>query len=127
MELTAIQAPRVEAGTLPLESLANNSHVAEADKIAEVSRAFEAVLLRQILAESQKPVMQTAYTGNSAADGIYRDLIVTQLADDISKSGTVGLAKSLARELQFQTQARSHAAPVSLNALNAKILKPLHE
>jgi Rod binding domain-containing protein len=100
MDLKPLHNHRVDPASLPLESLASNKQVSQADKIAQASRAFEAVLLRQILSETQRPVFPSKFVSNSTADGIYRDEIVNQLAENMSKSGGFGLAKSLARELQ---------------------------
>jgi Rod binding domain-containing protein len=103
MEINSLASQPIDASNLPLESLAGNKQVSESDKIAQASRAFEAVLLRQILSETQRPVFPSKYVGNSTTDGIYRDEVVNQLADSISKSGSFGLARSLARELQRQS------------------------
>ena len=103
MDVPPLASRPIDAANLSLESLAANKQVPKSEKIAQASRAFEAVLLRQILSESQKPVFPSKYVGNSTADGIYRDEIVNQLADNISKSGSLGLGKSLARELQRQS------------------------
>jgi Rod binding domain-containing protein len=92
----------VNAGDLPLERLATNPHVAEREKIAELSRQFEAVLLRQILREAQKTVIKSDLSDDSVAGEIYRDMVTTQLAESISRSGAFGLAKSLERELSRQ-------------------------
>ena len=78
---------------VPLESLAGNKALTENQKIAEASRQFEAVLLRQFLSESQKPVIQSEFTDNSTAAGIYQDFITNQLADSLSRGGGIGLAK----------------------------------
>jgi Rod binding domain-containing protein len=102
MEVNSLQSRPVDLSNMPLESLAGNKQVSKADKIAQVSKAFEAVLLRQILSETQRPVFNSKYVGNSTSDGIYRDEIVNQLADSISKSGSLGLGRSLAQELQRQ-------------------------
>ena len=48
--------PHIEASQLPLESLAGNPNVSDKEKVGEVSRQFEAVLLRQILQDIRKPV-----------------------------------------------------------------------
>ena len=116
MDIAPLPSPRVEAAHLSLDRLAASTQVPESEKVAEVSRAFEAVLLRQILSESQRPVFQSKYVGNSTTDGIYRDLVVNQMAEDISKSGSFGLGKSLARELQRQSGGPQKAAPEGLNA-----------
>ena len=102
MELSPLLASHIDAANLPLERLAANKQLPEAQKIAAVSQAFEAVLLRQILGESQRPVFPSKFIGNSTADGIYRDLAVDQLANSIAKSGSFGLAKSLTAEMQHQ-------------------------
>ena len=98
MNISAIQ-PKVDASHIQVESLADNKALSENQKIAEASRQFEAILLRQFLAESQKPVIQSEFTDNSAASGIYQDLITNQLADNLSRSGGIGLAKTFERQL----------------------------
>ena len=95
----------VRAADVPLEQIAKNEHLTEEQKTAEVCRQFEAVLLRQILQESQKTVIPSKYSDNSTAGGIYRDMITQQMADGISKAGTLGFAKSLQRQLTRQVGA----------------------
>ena len=99
MNITALQRPETD---VPLERLSGNATLTDREKIGEVSRQFEAVLVRQILAQTQKPVIKTKFTDNSAAAGIYRDLINNQIADSITKSGSIGLAQSLSRQLDKQ-------------------------
>jgi peptidoglycan hydrolase FlgJ len=101
MEISALQ-PHVNAADLPLDQLATNTHLSEKEKVGELSRQFEAVLLRQILAEAQKTVFRSKYTDDSTASSIYQDMITHQLADNISKSGTFGLAQSLNRQFTQQ-------------------------
>ena len=48
MEISPLNR-EVRASELPLERLAGSKEVSQKEKIAEVSRQFEAVLLRQIL------------------------------------------------------------------------------
>lgn len=98
MQISALQ-PKVDASHLELESLANNKSVSQDQKIAEASRQFEAMLLRQFLSESQKPVINSSFTDNSNTAGIYQDMITNQLADSLSRSGGIGLAKSFERQL----------------------------
>jgi Rod binding domain-containing protein len=93
--------PKVEASKLSLESLAGNKNISDADKVVEVSRQFEAVMLRQILQDIRKPILAPA-EGDATASGIYSDMINNQLADSISRSGGFGLAKSLAAQLTHQ-------------------------
>ncbi|GEM_PF-438362 len=102
---------KIEASDVPMERLAANSALSESEKIAEAARQFEAVLLRQILESTQKSVFQSKYTDNSTASGIYRDMITNQLADSISKSGSVGLAQVLHKEFTRQLAAEKEQNP----------------
>ena len=87
---------------LPLEKLASNTKLSETEKIGQLSRQFEAVLLRQILQQAHKTIIKSSLTEESATTGIYQDMITSQLADCISKSGSFGFAKSLQEELTRQ-------------------------
>lgn len=90
-----------------MEKLAGNSRISEQDKIAEVSRQFEAVLLRQILQSAQKTNFASKFTGDSTTSGIYQDMVTNQLADSISKSGAFGLAQTLNQQLQHELPAKA--------------------
>jgi peptidoglycan hydrolase FlgJ len=98
MEIPTLQR-HVNAADLPLERLAGNQQISDADKVAEVSRQFEAVLLRQILSSAQKTVFASSMNPQSVASGVYQDMITNQLADNISHSGSFGLARSLEKQL----------------------------
>jgi Rod binding domain-containing protein len=118
MEIPALQSRHMDLSNLPLENLAASTQANEKEKIGEVSRAFEAVLLRQILQEGLRPAFASKGAGNSATDGIYRDMVVNQLAENISKSGRIGLAKSLAGELQKQTGPAKSSALAHAHGFN---------
>ena len=98
MTITPIKPP-IDTANIPVEELAGNKSVTEQQKIAEASRQFEAIMLRQILSESQKPVITSEFTDNSTAAGIYQDYITNTLADSMSKSGTFGFAKIFEQQL----------------------------
>ena len=117
--------PTVEAAQLPLESLAGNAHISDSDKVAEVSRQFEAVLLRQILQDIRKPVLAPAQ-GDAAAAGIYNDMVDNQMAESISHSGGFGLAQSLAGQLTHQVLPRHPSLPParSTSAKKARTNEP---
>jgi Rod binding domain-containing protein len=105
----------VNAADIAPERLAGNTALSERQKIAEASRQFEAILLRQILDSTQKPVISSKLTDNSTAAGIYRDMITNQLADSISKSGTFGFAKTFEQQLLPPDKATIGAPPASAN------------
>jgi flagellar protein FlgJ len=98
MEVTALQR-HIDAADIAPERLAGNPHLSEPEKIAEASRQFEAVLLRQILEAAQKTVIPSKLADDSTAASIYRDMITNQLADSISESGAFGLAKTFEQQL----------------------------
>ncbi len=118
MNVASIQ-PKIDASRLPLESLANNKALTEDQKVGEASRQFEAILLQQFLSESQKPVITSEFTDNSArAAGIYQDFITNQLADSLSRGGGIGLAKSFQRQLTHPAPPHA-AAPLAGRGGNA--------
>jgi flagellar protein FlgJ len=101
---------------IPVEDLAGNKHLTEQQKIAEASRQFEAIMLRQILSEAQKPVITSEFTDNSTAAGIYQDFITNSLADSMSKSGTLGLAKVFEQQLSHPSHKIAAAAATAGSA-----------
>jgi peptidoglycan hydrolase FlgJ len=109
MQISSIH-PKIDASHIQLESLAGNKALNQEQKIAEASRQFEAILLRQFLSESQKPVITSEFTDNSNTAGIYQDMMTNQLADSLSRGGGIGLAKS------FERQLTPHSAPVVAQA-----------
>jgi Rod binding domain-containing protein len=133
MQTTPFQR-QVKAADLPLERLIANQNIPEREKLQAASRAFEAVLLRQILESAQKTVITSEFTKEKASSSVYRDLITNQLADSIAKSGQFGLARSLDKQWQQQlstpdSATTSAAVAPALKAFNqGPTLKPfLHE
>lgn len=63
-------------------------------RLAEASRALEAMLVKQIVSSSK------AYAGGeSAGSGVRADLFATTLSDAVAASGGLGIADQLARSL----------------------------
>ena len=101
MQIFPLQNP-LKAADVSAEDLAKNNSISEREKVHELSRQFEALLLRQILNEAQKTVIQSKLMPKSSAHDLYQDMSVNQLADSISQAGTFGLAHSLEQELTRQ-------------------------
>ena len=116
MQITPLQRRSPALDVLP-EHLANNSRLSEQDKIAEASRQFESVLVRQILESSTKTVIKSKLTDDSTAAGIYRDMVTTQLADSISKSGALGLAQTFEQQLTRPCVNDLKAGPGEISAI----------
>ena len=94
--------PVIDLDALPLERLAHHPDVPEEEKVGELARQFEAVLLRQILKNIQKTVIKSEWVTESTTRDLYQDMITVNLADSITRAGGLGLAKSLQAELTRQ-------------------------
>ena len=116
MNILAIH-PRIKASDVPLNELAGNKNISDREKVAEVSRQFEAVLLRQILQETRKSCVTSSSSADATTSGIYDDMINNQLADTISRSGSLGLGKSLQGELAHQVLPNASPTPPILTPL----------
>jgi Rod binding domain-containing protein len=132
--------PHIDATEIAPERLAGNPALTDKQKIAEASRQFEVILLKQILEASQKTVIKSKYAGDSSTSSdIYHGMVTTQLAESISKSGAFGLAKTFEQQLDRPEAAKpdgdagksspsSHKKTISAGAYSpAQHLKPLHE
>ena len=89
----------MSANHLSIERLAQNNKLTEAQKIGEVARHFEAILLRQFLNEATKPLMDQNEGMSVAQKSIYQDMITKTLADSISQSGQFGLSQAFRHQL----------------------------
>jgi Rod binding domain-containing protein len=102
MEISSLNR-NVNAASLPLERLAGSTKVSEKEKVAEATRQFESVLLKQILSQGQKPLFQNnAGMGSQSSNAIYQDMVTQQLADRISRTGSFGFAKELQTQLHHE-------------------------
>ena len=99
---------KVNPADIPLEKLSTSKALTEQEKTSEMTRQFEAVLLRQILSDAQKPAFKSKYASTGVSSAIYQDMMVNQLADKISSSRTVGLAQEL--DTQVSRQGNPHHA-----------------
>lgn len=115
MNATPLSSGPIDASQLPLELMARNPNIPEEQKVAEVTRQFEAVLVRQILAEARKTVIHSNISEPSAISGIYDDLVNQTLADSVSRSGMLGLADSLREQLSRPATGGSVSAAASAN------------
>lgn len=100
MDITAIATSNMQAGGLrsaeSLQKLGDlaTSQASEAEKTADVARQFEAILMRQILSESMKPLLEGGASGQ-----VYGYLVTDSLADTMSKGGGMGLSHILQAQL----------------------------
>ncbi len=129
MNVSPLQ-PHIDASNIAPEQLAKNPRLTDEQKVAEASRQFESILLKQILDASQKTVIKSKLNEDSTASGIYHDMVTSQLANSISKSGKFGLSKTFEQQLNRPHGHRPDGLPHQLNAgwrSAGPALKPLHE
>ena len=93
----------------PAEEVGRSATMSSGEKVAELSRQFEALLLRQMLKEARKPMLGDTLTGKSSVSKIYDDMVTDRLADAIASSGDVGLGTSLQAQLMRQQGAGAAA------------------
>jgi Rod binding domain-containing protein len=98
---------KVNPADIPLEKLSTSKALTEEQKTSEMTRQFEAVLLRQILNEAHKTTFKSKFATSGVSGSIYQDMMVNQMADKISSARTVGLAQEL--EAQVSRQANPKA------------------
>lgn len=115
-------SPMVPMVPPPLDRLAACRHLDESQKVAEAARQFEALWLRQILRETQKPVIPSSLVEDSTSTALYRDLFCEHLADAVARSGVLGLASTL--QQQLDPRARSSGSAASASAPGATAVWP---
>jgi len=82
MDIAGISSQLASTGLDPSAQSANGRDPA---KLAKVSRQFESILVRQILSESMKPLLQGGPSGQ-----VYGYMLTDSLADRISAGAASG-------------------------------------
>jgi len=122
--ISSLSNPAVNAARLTPEQVADSPMLSEREKLSEMSRQFEAVLLRQILTEAHKPVFKSSMALGSAASSVHQDMLITEMAKQITQGPGTGLATQLTRDLGRQSKSDAqaacehHAASNQLNSLS---------
>ena len=77
-------------------------------KIAEVSKQFEAVILRNFLKDSLKPLFQSYLSKENSQNNIYRYHLVDALSQSMAEREALGISNVLQMQLksQFATPAK---------------------
>jgi flagellar protein FlgJ len=91
MDIAAISSQLSPTALDHLDTTTNNQ---DPKKLAKVSKQFEAILLRQFLSESMKPLLQGGPSGQ-----VYGYMLTDSLANEISEGGGLGLAHVIQTQL----------------------------
>lgn len=78
--------------------------------VATAARGLEAMFLRQLLGEMRRGQKQGMLDGGYAG-GVFRQMFDEQIADEMAKSGGIGLSESLAAQLQGQNLSAGRSTP----------------
>ncbi len=123
--ISPLSNPAVNAARLTPEQIADSQVLSDREKLSEMSRQFEAVLLRQILTEAHKPVFKSSMALGSAASSVHQDMLITEMAKQMTQGPGTGLATQLTRDLGRQSKSDAqteacerHAARNQLNSLS---------
>jgi Rod binding domain-containing protein len=103
-----------EAMDLPIEKLPQLKTLDEKQKVAVASRHFETMFLRMMLSETQKPVVKSKYSYNSARDEIYRDFMVSNLAEALSKSEPLKISSLIQSQIIKSNSNKQETGNISI-------------
>lgn len=84
-------------------------------KLKEACKGFEAMFLNMMYREMRNTVPKNELFGNSNADDILRDMLDTQMVDNIADGGGVGLADMLYKQLKFDAKGKADMAQRHFN------------
>ena len=105
MQASGTPAPSIPAWAKGL----NNSSATQSDlphlrtddaKIAEVSKQFEAIILRNFLKDSLKPMFQSYLSKENSQNNIYRYHLVDALSQNMAESQALGISNVLQMQLK---------------------------
>lgn len=108
--ISPLSSAGINAAHLTPEQVAGNSALTESQKVAEMSRQFEAVLLRQILTEAHKPVFKSSMALGSSTAAVHQDMLINEMANQMTRGGGAGLATQLTKDLGRQFKAENDEA-----------------
>lgn len=97
IQLDAI--PAQYRGADHLQGMVHNKLLSEEQKIKEAATQFEAIMLRQILKDSMKPMFNGFLQGDTPGKDIYQQMMIDGLADTLARNKALGLADELARQI----------------------------
>jgi Rod binding domain-containing protein len=101
MNIGALQSG-FRPGELSLEQVSTSSVISEQEKVAELARQFEGVMVRQMLREARQPMLESAPEGGSSDTRAYDDMVTDRMAEAITRGGGFGVASSLQAQLLRQ-------------------------
>ena len=97
----------------PSAALKPSKNATEASRLRHATQQFEAVFLRQMLTDAQKPMLAKPLLGKGFGADMVRDMSVERMAEQMSRAGGIGVARSIESSLQ---KTISKPGPVKLGS-----------
>jgi len=82
-----------------LEQAARAPRAGDDRSVAEAAENFEAVFLTQMLQPLFEGLETDGFFGGGHAEGIYRSVLVDEIGKQVARSGGIGIADAVAREM----------------------------
>lgn len=82
-----------------IQSLSANQLLGQDKKLQVAAQQFEAILLRQVLKESLKPMIEGAINLKGTGSNIYQHWLVDTYANALSQTESFGIASTLKQQL----------------------------
>jgi Rod binding domain-containing protein len=79
------------------------------EKLEKAAKGIEALFMKDLLAAMRRGTPETSL-GNSFGSKMYRDMFDQAMADGMSKTGSLGIARILFKQLSKQVAAQEAAA-----------------
>lgn len=99
------------ADSAALRDLTHKQHIDEQAKLREAGRQFEAVLVRQMLKETMKPVFGGLMQGSGSGQKIYQDMVTESLAEALTQNTGFGFTSALMQQFPAAQPAPDDAQP----------------
>jgi Rod binding domain-containing protein len=94
MDLASITSQLAPNSLTAADSAAAEKNPHDEKEIAKVSKQFEAIMVRQFLSESMKPLLQNGPSGQ-----VYGYMLTDGLANEITNGGGLGLSHIIQSQL----------------------------
>lgn len=78
-------------------------------KLDEATKGIEAMFMKDLLSAMRRGMPETSF-GSSYGSQMYRDMFDQTLADSLGRSGSLGIARILYKQLSKQVLAQAAAA-----------------
>lgn len=117
--LANFQHSEAKFAGLKTESLAGKSGISNSDKITELSKRFETMMLKEMLKTAYKPSFGEGLFPSGGPNEIYKDMALDAIATTAARANQLGVADQLVDQLSQRV-----AQPPETGATEASTPQP---